>query len=132
MEDKGGGQNGGDRSRSGRAGRSSEAGTSRIQRDSEQESTRALHHLGVRDDCPHGDRGQQNEGMTWKQIKTEALRIVDEAAQRKPDRLVHLRQRCRGLIRCIGKRVGNGIQEQGGMYRFGNNLKHMPRLRRCV
>jgi hypothetical protein len=46
--------------------------------------------------------------------------------------LVHLRQRHWSLIRCIGKRVGNGIQEQGGMYRFGNNFKHMPHLRCCV
>jgi hypothetical protein len=28
---------------------------------------------------------QQNEAMTWKQIKAEALRIVDEIAQRKSD-----------------------------------------------
>jgi hypothetical protein len=31
---------------------------------------------------PHGGRGKQGEGMTWKQIKVEAMRIVDEVAQR--------------------------------------------------
>jgi hypothetical protein len=33
----------------------------------------------------HGGRGQQSEAMTWKQIKAEALRIVDEVAQRRSD-----------------------------------------------
>ena len=38
------------------AGRSRQAGTSGIQRDSEWEPTGALHHLGVRFDCPSGGR----------------------------------------------------------------------------
>lgn len=41
---------------SGGAGRSRQAGTSGIQRDSEWEPTGALHHLGVRFDCPSGGR----------------------------------------------------------------------------
>jgi hypothetical protein len=48
---------------------SSEAGASRVQRDTEQESTGSLHHPRVHYDCPHRDSGQQSEGMTWNQVQ---------------------------------------------------------------
>jgi hypothetical protein len=41
-----------------------------IPRDSESESTGAIHHLGVLYDCPDGDRSEQSEGMTWEQVRT--------------------------------------------------------------
>ncbi len=32
-------------------------------------------------DCPHGDRGQQSEVMTWQQVKAEGLWLLDDAAR---------------------------------------------------